>query len=220
MALVVFDLDGTLVDSRRDLADAANAMLAGYGVAPLGEDEVARMVGEGAAVLVRRLLERQALAAPLPEALARFLDAYDTRLTAHTRPYDGIPEAVAGAAAFAKLAVLTNKPAAQSLAILDALGLRDPFRWVIGGNSGFPRKPDPASLQYLAAQAGAGTRQVVLVGDSIVDVRTARNAGARLCVARYGFGFASIPEGTLTPGESAVDHPAEIVRVVRSMVEA
>jgi phosphoglycolate phosphatase len=220
MPLIVFDLDGTLVDSRRDLADAANAMLASYGVAPLGEDEVARMVGDGAAVLVGRLLERQRLAVPLPEALERFLHAYDTRLTAHTRPYDGIREAVAAAAAFAKLAVLTNKPVEQSLAILEALDLRDPFEWVIGGNSGFPRKPDPASLQYLATEARADPGQVVLVGDSIVDVRTARNAGTKLCVARYGFGFASIPRETLTPAESVVDHPAEIVDVVRRMVEA
>jgi phosphoglycolate phosphatase len=194
-------------------------MLAGYGAAPLGEDEVARMVGDGAAVLVGRLLERRALTAPLPEALDRFLACYDTRLTVHTRPYDGIPEAVAAAAALARLAVLTNKPIEQSLSILDALGLRDPFEWVIGGNSGFPRKPDPASLQYLAAEAGAGTGQVVLVGDSMVDVRTARNAGMRVCVARYGFGFASISEGTLTPGEVVVDHPGEIVATVRKMVE-
>lgn len=219
MPLIVFDLDGTLVDSRRDLADAANAMLASYGVAPLGEDEVARMVGDGAAVLVGRLLERRGLPAPRPEALERFLEAYNTRLTAHTRPYDGIPEALAGAAAIAPLAVLTNKPEEQTVAILDALGLRDPFRWVIGGNSRFPRKPDPASLQYLATEAGVGPGQVVLVGDSLVDVRTARNAGTRLCVARYGFGFASISEGTLTPGEVVVDHPGEIVGVVRRMVE-
>jgi phosphoglycolate phosphatase len=91
---------------------------------------------------------------------------------------------------------------------------------VIGGNSGFPRKPDPASLQYLATEARADPGQVVLVGDSIVDVRTARNAGTKLCVARYGFGFASIPRETLTPAESVVDHPAEIVDVVRRMVEA
>ena len=219
MPLIVFDLDGTLVDSRRDLADAANAMLASYGVAPLGEDEVARMVGDGAAVLVGRLLERRALAAPLPEALDRFLACYDTRLTAHTRPYDGIPEAVAAAAGLARLAVLTNKPVEQSLAILEALDLRDPFDWVIGGNSGFPRKPDPASLQYLAAEAGTGSGEVVLVGDSIVDVRTARSAGTKLCVARYGFGFASIPQGTLTPGEIVVDRPAEIVGVARAMLK-
>ena len=177
------------------------------------------MVGDGAAVLVGRLLERRGLPAPLPEALERFLEAYNTRLTVHTRPYDGIPEAVAAAAGLARLAVLTNKPVEQSLAILEALDLRDPFEWVIGGNSRFPRKPDPASLQYLATEAGARPGQVVLVGDSIVDVRTARHAGTRLCVARYGFGFASISEGTLTLGEVVVDHPGEIVGVVRRMVE-
>ena len=218
MPLVVFDLDGTLVDSRRDLADAANEMLAGYGAAPLGEDEVARMVGDGAAMLVGRLLERRAVAALLPEALDRFLACYDTRLTVHTRPYDGIPEAVAAAGALARLAVLTNKPVEQSLAILSALDLRDHFEWVIGGNSGFPRKPDPSSLRHLAGQAGALPGQVVLVGDSIVDVRTARHAGTRLCVARYGFGFPSIPQGTLTPGELVVDDPGEIVGMVRGMV--
>jgi phosphoglycolate phosphatase len=217
--LVVFDLDGTLVDSRRDLADAANEMLGGYGAAPLGEDEVAGMVGEGAAVLVGRLLDRRGVTAPLPEALERFLDCYNARLTVHTRPYEGIPEALAAVAALARLAVLTNKPIDPTLEILTALGLRHPFEWVIGGNSGFPRKPDPAALHHLAEQAGTLPREVVLIGDSIVDVRTARSAGTRLCVARYGFGFAGIPAGTLTPEELVIEHPREIAGLVGRLRE-
>src|SRR5437667_12661432 len=91
-SLVVFDLDGTLIDSRRDLSDSANEMLTGYGAAPLTEEAVGRMVGAGAAQLVTRALETAQVDVPLENALARFLASYDRRLTNHTRPYRGIPE--------------------------------------------------------------------------------------------------------------------------------
>src|SRR5437868_3807881 len=90
--LIVFDLDGTLIDSRRDLSDSANEMLASYGAAPLSEEAVGKMVGAGAAQLVARVLARAAVDVSLEQALARFLNIYDTRLTNHTRPYPGIPE--------------------------------------------------------------------------------------------------------------------------------
>ena len=108
--LLVFDLDGTLVDSSRDLADSANALLVSYGAAPLDEPSVIRMVGEGAAVLVARLMAARGVQADPAEALARFLALYDERLLAHTRPYDGIPEALDELRRWARLAVLTNKP--------------------------------------------------------------------------------------------------------------
>ena len=134
--LVVFDLDGTLIDSRRDLADSANALLVELGAAPLDLDAVTAMVGEGAAVLVRRALAASERAADTPGALERFLAHYDQRLTAHTRPYAGITEALEELRSHGMaLAVLTNKPRALSAEILERLDLARWFFQVIGGDT-------------------------------------------------------------------------------------
>jgi phosphoglycolate phosphatase len=213
--LVVFDLDGTLVDSRRDLTDAANALLEIHGAAPLDEETVGRMVGEGAATLVARLIAARGIDADPAEALSRFLALYDERLLVHTRPYDGMPGALAQLREWAQLAVLTNKPAAATERLLDALGLRPTFRWVIGGDTPIGRKPDPSALLLLIREAGAAPRATAMVGDSIVDVRTARNAGTRMCLARYGFGFANCPPEELAGDELLVDRASELPPVLR-----
>ena len=213
----VFDLDGTLIDSRRDLADSANEMLAGYGSAPLGEDRIASMVGCGAPTLVKRVLTAAGNAAPVEEALARFLAAYDGRLTNWTRPYEGIPDLldVLQADGIA-MALLTNKPLEQSVMILDALGLAEYFRWVVGGDGPWPRKPAPDGMQFLMKQAAAAPEETVLIGDSAIDLQTARNAGVRICLARYGFGFADLAMSDLRGDESLVDAPGEIPGVLHA----
>ena len=189
MSLIVFDLDGTLVDSRRDLADSTNEMLESYGARPLPTDEVVAMVGEGAMKLVARALAAAGLDRPeRRDALERFREIYNRRLLEHTRPYDGISEVIRAAVSRARLAVLTNKPAAPTHRLLEAFDLAMPFSWVIGGDSEFPRKPDPAAVEYLMAQAGVRAAETLFVGDSMIDVDTARRAGVRMCVARYGFG--------------------------------
>jgi phosphoglycolate phosphatase len=194
MPLVVFDLDGTLIDSRLDLANSTNEMLSTYGVRPLAADAVIGMVGEGAKVLVERALAATRLTPSLDEALARFRSIYDRRLLEHTRPYDGVDGMLDTAAARATLAVLTNKPLAPAARLVDAFGWTSRFRWVIGGDSAFPRKPDPAALRHLMQQAGADPAATIFVGDSRIDLQTARNAGVRLCLVTYGFGWA---EGAL-----------------------
>jgi Predicted phosphatases len=125
--LIVFDLDGTLIDSRRDLADAANAVLTACGGAPLPEDQIGRMVGDGAATLVARAFAAAAIPAP-PDALARFLAVYERHLLDHTRPYDGILDVLAHLARRAQLALLTNKPLASTREILRGLDLDSFFR--------------------------------------------------------------------------------------------
>ncbi len=189
--LIVFDLDGTLVDSRRDLADSTNDVLESYGAAPLSMDAVTAMVGEGAKVLVERALRSAGLDPAEPDALRRFRDFYDRRLLNHTRPYDGIPEVVASLGRDGHtLAVLTNKPQAPSERLLAALDLAPHFRHVVGGDTALPRKPDPAGLLDLMRREGAAPDATWLVGDSMIDVETARRAGVHLCVALYGFGQA------------------------------
>jgi phosphoglycolate phosphatase len=186
--LIAFDLDGTLVDSARDLAESANLMLAEYGAAPLASLDVAGMVGDGAARLVARALKASGVQVRRSEALDRFLAIYAERMLVHTRPYAGVSEALTMAASRGSLAVLTNKPQALSRRLLDAFNLSRAFTWLVGGDGPFPRKPDPAGLLHLISAAGASPATTLMVGDSMIDVETARRAGAAVCVARYGFG--------------------------------
>lgn len=187
--MIAFDLDGTLINSSRDLAESASDLVQSYGAAPLAEAEVQAMVGDGAAVLVARALASRQLPADTPGALARFLDIYDGRLLNHTVPYDGIPEVLALLMETGPLAVLTNKPLAPALRILDHLGLRGFFVEVIGGDSRFGRKPNPAGLQSLMRPGEA----TVMVGDSPVDAQAAEAAGCGFVLAAYGPGVAKFP---------------------------
>jgi phosphoglycolate phosphatase len=210
--LIVFDLDGTLVDSRRDIADAANQLLVSYGAAPIPEEDIGRMVGDGAATLVLRALKAAGIERP-PDALERFLAIYDERLLNHTRPYEGVPQVLDALGLNAALAVLTNKPIAATQRILDGLALSRyfPSNAVIGGDGPFPRKPDPSALLYLAAQAVATPLETIMVGDSVIDWRTARAAGTRVCLAGYGFGFGSVPIHELTPRDRVIATPRELL---------
>ena len=213
--LVVFDLDGTLVDSQQDLADAANALITELGGQPVAVDAIAKMVGDGAAVLVRRALAATGVhVASVRDALERFLVLYDERLLASTRLYDGMASTIDELATTAQLAVLTNKPERATRRILEGLQIADRFEWVIGGDGPFPRKPDPAGLQDLVARAGVSLDRSVMIGDSSVDLATARAAGTRVCLARYGFGY-RITAADLRGDELIADSPAEIVRVLR-----
>jgi phosphoglycolate phosphatase len=211
--LIVFDLDGTLIDSRRDLADAANALVAGYGGSPLTVDEVTAMVGEGVAVLVRRALTAAGLDPETPGAVERFMAHYGDRLTAHTRPYPGVPEMLAALRAEGlTLAVLTNKPGGATGQILERLGLARFFSCAAGGDTPAGRKPDPAGLLSLIGRAGASPSSTLLVGDSPVDLETARRAGTRICLARWGFGY-RFTEGAFRGDELFAERAADIERL-------
>ncbi|HUR33648.1 MAG TPA: HAD family hydrolase [Vicinamibacterales bacterium] len=209
--LFVFDLDGTLVDSRRDIAESANAVLVECGRAPHSEDTIGSMVGDGAAVLIARAFE--AAGGPVPaDGLERFLRIYNQRLLRHTRAYAGIPALLDALARRGTLAVLTNKPAIATRAILDGLGLAGFFgERVLGGDGPHPRKPDPAGLRQLMAGATMAAARTLMIGDSIVDVRTARGAGALACVARYGFGFQDFIMEELETRDLVIDSPLDLL---------
>ena len=195
----MFDLDGTLVDSRRDIAESANELLAALDAPPLDHDEVVRMVGEGARLLVSRVLAAGGVREDIDAAFARFSAIYDRRLADHTRPYPGVVDGLERLAERFTLAVLTNKPQHHTDRLLDALDLRRYFIQALGGDTAHGRKPDPTGLCALISAAGAVPSAALLVGDSWVDATTARRGGARFCFADYGFG--AVPPAGLLPGE-------------------
>ncbi|HEY1306657.1 MAG TPA: HAD-IA family hydrolase [Vicinamibacterales bacterium] len=209
--LIAFDLDGTLIDSRRDLADSANALIVEYGGAPLSEAAIGQMVGDGAALLVRRALGAASLG-DRPGAVARFLEIYDSHLVNHTRLYDGVADVVRRARRHARVTVLTNKPTRPSERILDALGVRDLFDDVVGGDSPYPRKPDPAALVAMMQAAAATPEHTLLVGDSAIDLETAQRAGVRCCLVSFGFG--NLPRERLSAGESVVEDAAGLAAAI------
>jgi phosphoglycolate phosphatase len=205
---IVFDLDGTLIDSVRDLAASASELVTSIGGRSLNDDEVALMVGEGAAVLVRRALAAAGLDPDRADALPRFLEIYDRRLLETTTAYHGVPEMLMLASRHGQLSVLTNKPSRPSRRILEALGLAAYFHAIEGGDGPLGRKPSPAGLRALTTDA----EHVMLVGDSPIDWQTAAAAGCDFVWARYGFGaqrFASPPD---TP--YAIDRPADFAEVL------
>jgi len=213
--LVVFDLDGTLVDSSADLANAVNALLEELGVSRLPDSQIVSMVGEGAAVLVRRALTAAGLDPETPGSLDRFLTHYNAHLLDYTRPYEGMVQTLQHLATRTPLAVLTNKPGYATNRVLEGLGLRDYFGETIGGDTPFGRKPSPAGLQHLAEASGAAVASVVLVGDSPVDLATARNAGARICLARFGFGYRFSPDD-FRGDESFIDSPRDLIDLLET----
>jgi phosphoglycolate phosphatase len=214
-ALVVFDLDGTLIESDRDVADSANATLEAFGRPALPREDVVAMIGEGARVLIDRAFAQSGVPVPA-DAMAVFFRLYDERLFRHTRPYPGVPAVLAALSTRARVAILTNKPQHPSDRLAVRFGFdRHVFR-VIGGDGAFPRKPDPAGLHALMAEAGAAPPATLMVGDSWIDHETASRAGVRICLARYGFGFRLIPQGRLRGDELVIDRPEQVLEVGRA----
>jgi phosphoglycolate phosphatase len=211
--LIAFDLDGTLIDSQQDLADSANTLIVERGGAPLPADAIAKMVGEGAAVLVRRALAAAGLAVD-EDAVPRFLALYDERLLRHTRPYPGIVQVLKRLADAAHLAVLTNKPLRPTRTLLEELDLAPFFGEIVGGDGPLPRKPDPASLRALMSIYDTTPEATVLVGDSYIDYQTAQKAGVRVCLAAYGFGYSQFPRELLPADAAVAQAPADIPALV------
>jgi len=222
LKLLVFDLDGTLIDSAQDLCNSVNAALIAEGRAPLADEIVASYIGDGAVMLMRRALfgrEAAESGAAVDEQLLQrayefFLAYYREHKLDFTYAYDGVLEALVALRRFHEhpdqparlMAVLTNKPVRPAQAICEALGLAPYFLRIYGGNSFATKKPDPEGLRALMSEAGARPEETVMIGDSEVDVATARNAGA-WCV---GCTFGLAPESLAAhPPDVLVDSPAD-----------
>jgi phosphoglycolate phosphatase len=209
--LIVFDLDGTLIDSRKDLTNSINAMLAEFGRQPLPEEIIATYIGDGAGMLVRRALgdpEDEPLA---ENALLHFLAHYREHKLDYTYVYPGVFESLEAMRATAdgtprKMAVLTNKPVGPSVAICDALGLSPYMFRVYGGNSFASKKPDPEGLSTMIREAGVVPGETLMIGDSSVDILTARRAGTWVVGCRFGLSSHTVES---IPSDCLVDSASE-----------
>lgn len=212
MDLLIFDLDGTLIDSKMDLAQAVNATRANLRLSPLDLDLVNSYVGNGAPTLIRKALGADFSEEEIQKALQYFLDYYRDHLLDHTKLYKGMKECLDQLqASGVKMAVLTNKPVRISIAILKGLGVADHFFRIFGGNSFEQKKPDPVGVDTLIAESGIPKDRTMMVGDSNVDVKTARNAGIKVCGVTYGFQPETLKED---PPDFLVDRPEQLADLV------
>ncbi len=215
--LLVFDLDGTLIDSRLDLIHSINAMLRHFERPELPGDLIATYVGDGAPALVRRALGDQHDEPLFRAALEYFLGYYRIHKLDHTTVYAGIPEALTrltspGDGVKRKMAVLSNKPVNPSRDIVLALGLGAFFVRIYGGNSFTTKKPDPLGVQTILEETGVAAAEAIVIGDSSIDVLTGRNAGLWTCGVTYGFAPHTLEE--VSP-DVMVESPEELGEVFR-----
>jgi phosphoglycolate phosphatase len=214
--LLIFDLDGTLIDSRLDLVHSVNATLRHMKRPELPDDVIASYVGDGAPALIARALGNETADEKLVRSgLEYFLAHYREHKLDHTHVYQGITEALGTLQNShngrpRKMAVLTNKPVNLSRAIVDGLGLGKFFGRVYGGNSFATKKPDPEGAQTILREMGAGPQQTLIVGDSGVDVLTGRNAGMWTCGVTYGFAPHTLLD---TPPDVVLDQPSELAEI-------
>lgn len=184
---LIFDLDGTLIDSKRDLIHSVNAMLRELGRAELAEETISGYIGHGAPQLVARALGETSSEQERQRALQFFLGYYEVHKMDTTCPYPCVKETLEKLAEL-PMAVLTNKPVRISVRLLSGMGLAKYFRAIYGGNSFETKKPDPLGANTILRELGAPPQEALLVGDSEVDVQTARNASMLAASVNYGFG--------------------------------
>jgi phosphoglycolate phosphatase len=209
---LIFDLDGTLIDSKQDLILSVNAMLSELGREELAEETISGYIGHGAPQLVARALGDGCTEEERQRALQFFLSYYEMHKMDTTCAYPGVAETLEKLADM-PMAVLTNKPVRISVRILDAMGLSKYFRAIYGGNSFETKKPNPLGARTILRELRAEPQEALLVGDSEVDVQTARNAGTLAAAVNYGFG---VHDRSAFPADIYVDRFSELVTLLGS----
>ncbi len=209
---LIFDLDGTLIDSKQDLIRSVNAMLRELGRGELPAETISGYIGHGAPQLVARALGDGSTEEQRQRALQFFLNYYEEHKMDSTCAYPGVPETLEKLASM-PMAVLTNKPVRISVRILEAMGLSKYFQAIYGGNSFQTKKPDPLGATTILRELNAEPREALLVGDSEVDVQTARNAGTLSAAVNYGFG---VHDREAHPADIYLERFAELATVLDS----
>jgi phosphoglycolate phosphatase len=214
--LLVFDLDGTLVDSVPDLRMALNQMLRERGRRPLSAPEVKRMVGDGVPILVARALAASgAGAGEAAAALPRFLELYEANAATLTQAYQGVRETLTALRRRGyRTAVCTNKPQRATIAVLQGLDLATLFDGIAGGDRFTVRKPDPGHLLGLIAELGGGREATAMIGDSENDAAAARAAAVPFVLMRYG--YARVDPESLA-ADALLDHFSELPQALESL---
>jgi len=209
--VLIFDLDGTLVDSKRDLTTSVNHVRQKFDLPDLTEEEIAGFIGSGALMLVRRVLGPKATESNVQAALQLFLAYYRAHMLDQTALYPGVRETL-DRLQDCKLAVLTNKPVHFSCAMLDGLGIYRHFAAVYGGNSFDRKKPDPVGVLQILSDTKGRREKTWMIGDSAVDVLTGRNAGVTTCGVTYGYATSSFKDA---PPDFVIDVFPELEKLVR-----
>jgi|SRR5271169_389288 len=209
---LIFDLDGTLIDSKQDLIHSVNAMLRELGRGELAEETISGYIGHGAPQLVARALGDGCTEEERQRALNFFLGYYELHKMDATCAYPGVAETLEKLAS-RPMAVLTNKPVRISVRILDSMGLSKYFQAIYGGNSFETKKPDPLGARTILRELGVEPREALLVGDSEVDVQTARNAGTLAAAVNYGFG---VHDREVFPADIYLERFGELVTLLGS----
>lgn len=208
---ILFDLDGTLIDSKLDLVNSVNAMLRATQREEMPTETVAAYIGHGAPRLIASVLGAESSESERTAALGIFLAHYEKHSLDATRAYPGVEEALVLLQGN-PMAVLTNKPIAASLQILEGLGLAKYFQRIYGGDSFEKKKPDPSGAQFILRELGAAAEESAMVGDSDVDVQTARNAGMRAIAVKYGFGRY---DRDANPADQYIDRLTELAKLAK-----
>ena len=204
--VLIFDLDGTLVDSKKDLTASVNYIRQRFDLDILTEEEIARFIGDGALMLIRRVLGVRATETNVQDGLQQFLSYYRSHMLDNTVLYPGVRETLEKLND-CKLAILTNKPVHFSCAMLDGLGIYSRFEAVYGGNSFDHKKPDPVGVYRILSDTKGQREKTWMIGDSAVDVLTGRNAGVTTCGVTYGYATSTFESA---PPDFLIDHFSEL----------
>jgi len=207
--LIIFDLDGTLVDSSVDVSNALNYAIRPYSSLEVSVEETIALVGEGATALVGKLIEERGLDLDPPTLLRRFFDHYRTHMTDHSAPYPGA-ETMLRALSRQKKAVVSNKLEALSIQLLKALDLLEHFDYVAGGDTSLQKKPSPEPIFNVLSRFDTLPGDALFVGDSIYDITASRAAGVKSVAALYGYGFPGFSDGA----DYSIGHIEELIDLV------